>query len=147
MTVGAPRRLRCPVDVFRYHDYRRFLGAYYQAKKPSGFSYRAFARAARLGAPNYLQLVINGRRNLTPAMASRFAETCGLAKEAARYFVALVAFNQAEPGEERNTRYRELTAFRRYRQARILKTRRPAWSSFGPSAPPVRRCRTVVAHW
>ena len=37
--------------------------------------------------------------------------------------------------------------FRRYRQARILKARRPARSSFGPSAPPVRRCRTVVAHW
>jgi uncharacterized protein (TIGR02147 family) len=125
----APKRLRCPIDVFRYHDYRRFLGAYYQAKKPSGFSYRAFARAARLGAPNYLQLVINGRRNLTPAMASRFAETCGLGKEAARYFVALVAFNQAEPGEQRNARYRELTAFRRYRQAQKLELAHAAYHS------------------
>jgi hypothetical protein len=27
----APRR--CPIDVFRYHDYRAFLADYYQARK------------------------------------------------------------------------------------------------------------------
>lgn len=129
VTEGATKRLRCPIDVFRYHDYRVFLAAYYQAKKPRGFSYRAFARAAGLGAPNYLQLVIQGRRNLTPAMAQRFAETCGLAKEAARYFVALVAFNQAESGEERNLRYRELQAFGRYRRAQKLELAEAAYHS------------------
>lgn len=126
---GAPKRLRCPIDVFAHHDYRGFLAAYYRAKKPSGFSYRAFARAAGLGAPNYLQLVINGRRNLTPEMALRFAETCGLGKEAARYFVALVAFNQAPPGETRQARYRELGAFRRYRRAQKLELAEAAYHS------------------
>jgi uncharacterized protein (TIGR02147 family) len=125
----APKRLRCPIDVFRYHDYRAFLGAYYQAKKPHGFSYRSFARAAGLGAPNYLQLVINGRRNLTPAMARRFAETCGLLKDAAGYFVALVAFNQAGDNEERQARYRELSAFRRYRRAQKLELAQAAYHS------------------
>jgi uncharacterized protein (TIGR02147 family) len=129
VTEGSTKRLRCPIDVFRYHDYRAFLAAYYQAKKPRGFSYRAFARAAGLGAPNYLQLVIKGRRNLTPAMAQRFAETCGLAKEAARYFVALVAFNQAASGEERNVRYRELQAFGRYRRAQKLELAEAAYHS------------------
>ncbi|MEY2931214.1 MAG: hypothetical protein RL033_1963, partial [Pseudomonadota bacterium] len=28
------KRLRCPIDVFRYHDYRAFLAAYYEHKKP-----------------------------------------------------------------------------------------------------------------
>jgi uncharacterized protein (TIGR02147 family) len=126
---AAPKRLRCPIDVFRYHDYRAFLAAYYQAKKPSGFSYRAFARAAGLGAPNYLQLVINGKRNLTPAMARRFADTCGLAKDAASYFVALVAFNQAGDNEERQARYRELSAFRRYRRAQKLELAEAAYHS------------------
>jgi uncharacterized protein (TIGR02147 family) len=124
-----PKRLRCPIDVFRYHDYRSFLAAYYQAKKPRGFSYRSFARAAGLGAPNYLQLVINGRRNLTPTMAGRFAETCGLAKDAARYFVALVAFNQATDTEERQARYRELSGFRRYRRAQKLELAEAAYHS------------------
>jgi len=129
VTEGAPKRLRCPIDVFRHHDYRAFLAAYYQAKKPRGFSYRSFARAAGLGAPNYLQLVINGRRNLTPAMARRFAETCGLTKDAASYFVALVAFNQAGDNEERQARYRELASFRRYRRAQKLELAEAAYHS------------------
>jgi uncharacterized protein (TIGR02147 family) len=124
---GTPRRLRCPIDVFRYHDYRTFLASYYEAKKPRGFSYRAFARAAGLGAPNYLQLVINGRRNLTEAMARRFAETCGLGGDAASYFVALVAFNQSGTNEERNGHYQKLRGFRRYRRAHRLELAEAAY--------------------
>ena len=92
----APRaRRRSPVDVFRYLDYRRFLADYYRARKARGFSYRAFSRAAGLGAPNYLKLVIDGQRNLTAAMAARFAHACGLSGEGADYFAQLVEFNQA----------------------------------------------------
>ena len=123
------KRLRCPIDVFRYHDYRAFLAAYYEHKKPQGFSYRAFARAAGLGAPNYLQLVIQGRRNLTAEMARRFAETCGLAQDGCDYFVALVAFNQAADMEERNRHYQKLSSFRRYRRAQKLELAEAAYHS------------------
>ena len=69
-----PTSRRCPIDVFGYLDYRQFLADFYAAKKQArGFSYRAFSRIARLGAPNYLKLVIMGKRNLTPTMAARFA--------------------------------------------------------------------------
>jgi uncharacterized protein (TIGR02147 family) len=125
------KRLRCPIDVFRYHDYRAFLAAYYEHKKPQGFSYRAFASAAGLGAPNYLQLVIQGRRNLTSEMARRFAETCGLGPEAADYFLTLVAFNQAADNEERNQHYQKLSGFRRYRRAQKLELGEAAYHSRG----------------
>lgn len=122
-------RLRCPVDVFRYHDYRAFLAAYYEAKKPRGFSYRSFARAAGLGAPNYLQLVIQGRRNLTPEMAERFARTCGLGDDGVQYFKALVAFNQAESRDEQKVHYDKLGAFRRYRRAQKIELAHAAYHS------------------
>ena len=63
------------VDVFRYRDYRQYLRDVYGARKQSeyGFSYRAFARKAGLSAPNYLKLVADGQRKLTPEMATRFA--------------------------------------------------------------------------
>jgi len=127
----ARKRLRCPIDVFRYHDYRAFLAAYYEHKKPRGFSYRAFANAAGLGAPNYLQLVIQGRRNLTGDMARRFAEACGLGQDAAEYFVTLVAFNQASDNQERNQQYERLSGFRRYRRAQKLELREAAYHSHG----------------
>jgi uncharacterized protein (TIGR02147 family) len=119
------------VDVFRYHDYRAFLAAYYQYKKRRGFSYRAFAEAAGLSAPNYLQLVIQGRRNLSTDMAQRFAKTCGLGGDAADYFATLVAFNQAADHEERKRQFEKLSSFRRYRSVQKIALKEAAYHSRG----------------
>lgn len=113
----------------RYLDYRTFLADFYEAKKRRGFSYRAFSRATGLGAPNYLKLVIAGKRNLTPVMAERFAASCGLANEPAAYFQQLVAFNQAKTAAERNRSYERLTGFRRYRQVQKLELAHAAYHS------------------
>lgn len=110
---------RASVDVFRFLDYRAFLTAWYETKRKR-LSYRAFSKRAGLGAPNYLQLVIAGQRNLTRATAEKFADACGLADDRKHYFVSLVAFNQARSDAERNQHYTELAAFRRYRQAHKL---------------------------
>lgn len=128
MDEREPRR-RSAVDVFRYLDYRAYLAALYKAKKPRGFSYRAFSRAAGLGAPNYLKLVIEGRRNLTPAMADRFARACGLSNDAAEYFKHLVAFNQSKSVEKRNAAYERLTGFQRYRRGHRIEVAQAAYHS------------------
>jgi uncharacterized protein (TIGR02147 family) len=122
-------RRRSPIDVFRYLDYRAYLADYYRAKKGRGFSYRAFSRAAGLGAPNYLKLVIAGQRNLTAPMAVRFAAACGLGGEAAQYFAELVAFNQARTVEQRNQSYARLLAFSRYRRGHKLALAQSAYHS------------------
>jgi len=129
MNSETSGRRRCPIDVFRYLDYREFLAQLYSLKKRRGFSYRAFSRAAGLGAPNYLKLVVAGERNLTHGMAERFAATCGLQGEAAEYFVRLVEFNQAKRVVERNAAYERLSAFRRYRQAHKLEVAEAAYHS------------------
>ena len=68
------------IDVFEYLDYRAFLRDLYLERKERGrgFSYRAFSRRAGLKSPNYLKMVIDGIRNITPAMAERFARALGL---------------------------------------------------------------------
>ncbi len=106
--------------MFRYLDYRTFLADLYKAQKRKGLSYRAFSRRARLGAPNYLKLVIEGKRNLTAAMAQRFGEASGLQGEAAQYFCELVAFSQARTAAAKAAHHRRLLAFRRYRNAHRL---------------------------
>jgi uncharacterized protein (TIGR02147 family) len=113
-------RKRSPVDVFRYLDYRRFLGDVYTAQKARGLSYRAFSRRAALGAPNYLKLVVDGQRNLTSSMAQRFAQAAGLSGEGAEYFVELVAFCQASKSADKQKHHQRLLAFRRYREAHKL---------------------------
>jgi len=127
MSPEQSARRRGPIDVFRYLDYRVFLADFYRAKKRRGFSYRAFSRSAKLGAPNYLKLVIDGERNLTKAMAVRFAQACGLQGDAADYFTRLVEFNQAPNADARNASYERLADFGRYRQAQKLELAQSAY--------------------
>ena len=106
-------------DVFRYRDYRSFLADVYRVRKKSeyGFSYRAFAKKVGSSAPNYLKLVTEAQRNLTPDMAGRFAKALGLRGEAADYFCDLVEFNQASSAPERERCYQRLKRYKRYQSA------------------------------
>jgi uncharacterized protein (TIGR02147 family) len=119
------------IDVFGYLDYRAFLRDVYNARKTKGrgFSYRSFSRKAGLKSPNYLKLVIDGERNLSADMAGRFAEACNLGEDEARYFVDLVAFNQATTLAERNKHYSKLTGYQRYRKAHKLDLAHAAYYS------------------
>jgi uncharacterized protein (TIGR02147 family) len=104
-------------NVFAYLDARKYLGDYYAHKKRTapGFSYRSFGRRAELKSPNYLKLVVDGERNLTPEMAHRFATACGLSGSSLNYFVDLVAFTQARTTDEKSARYDRLLRFREHR--------------------------------
>lgn len=110
------------VQVFRYLDYRELLRDLYADRKARqrGFSHRSFARRAGLRSSNYLQLVMTGQRNLSAAMAVRFAAAFGLARDEASFFCDLVAFNLAKTAAERDRSYERLTRFRRYRQVHKL---------------------------
>lgn len=111
------------IDIFQYLDYRRYLKDYYRAKKAqkgSAFSYRAFSRAAGFSAPNFLQLVAEGKRNLSPDGIKRFAKGLRLKREEARFFEHLVKFNQASTDEERNKWYQQLAASKRYKDIKEI---------------------------
>lgn len=122
---------RAAVDVFRFRDYRAFLREYYERNKQrkGGYSLRAFSRGAGLRSPNYLKLVMDGARNLTPAMALRFAETCGLNGESIEYFCELVAFNQARVARQRKLHYERLERFSRFRKVHKLSAAQSAYHS------------------
>lgn len=115
--------VRCLIpDVFEYRDYREFLRTYYAENRAAGtaLSLRAFSGRAGLRSPNYLKLVMDGQRNLTPEMALRFAKAVGLAKDALAYFCDLVQFNQARTADERELAYQKLTRYTRYRKVHTL---------------------------
>jgi uncharacterized protein (TIGR02147 family) len=116
-------------DVFRFHDYRQFLRAFYAQNKAGeyGFSLRAFSKRARLRSSNYLKLVMDGDRNLTQEMAVRFAEACSLRGQAAEYFCALVAFDQAGEASERDRAYARLSRFKRYHAVHRLERAQEAY--------------------
>ncbi len=110
------------INVFTFRDYREFLRAHYLRQRPGGvrLSLREFSSKVGLGSSNYLKLVMDGDRNLTPSMATRFAAGCGLAGRQAEFFCALVTFSQAKTARERDRAHSALLEFKEYRRAHTL---------------------------
>jgi uncharacterized protein (TIGR02147 family) len=85
------------VDIYGYKDFKSFLKDYYRERraKDRKFSIRFFARRAGLKSQNYLKVVMDGRRSLTPRNLPKFIKGLGLVGLQAEYFEALVNLNQA----------------------------------------------------
>lgn len=91
------------ISVFQYMNYRSFLKDFYEEKKreKSGFTYAKFSGLAGIKSPNYLKLVMDGEKNLTPENIIRFSRAIELKEEETDYFEALVHFNQAKNSMEK----------------------------------------------
>lgn len=91
-------------------DYRRFLAEFYAAKKERqrSFSYRIFSSKTGVASPNYMKLIIDGERSLTPPHARRVAKYCELNEAETGYFLTLVQWQQSKRPEEREVLWSEI---------------------------------------
>ena len=107
-----------PPMLATYTDYREYLKDFYEFKKEyfkneiRGYSYANFSAAADIKSPNYLKLIIDGKRNLSTDMVLKFARALDLAKKEVEEFSALVGFNQAKDSLERNQKLKKLSDLR-----------------------------------
>lgn len=101
-----------------FMDYRLFLADFYQAKKHltrasiRPYSYSIFSAAADIKSPNYLKMIIEAKRNLSPEMVVKFAKACSFNKAQTDEFKLLVSFNQAEDPADRNYALKQLSEYR-----------------------------------
>ncbi len=104
-----------------YTDFRLYLKDVYTFRRlheGTGFrsySYSTFSAAADIKSPNYLKLIIDGRRNLSEDMINRFARALRLQKSEMDEFRALVRYGQASEPIERNQFLKELADMRAQR--------------------------------
>lgn len=119
--------------IAEYMDYRKMLQDFYlfrrdQSKKQiRPYSYSTFAAAANIKSPNYLKMIIEGKRNLSPEMIGRFAKAMGLHKADADQFRLLVQFNQSADTSERNLILNSLSEMRVENQMKAGEIDRKAW--------------------
>jgi uncharacterized protein (TIGR02147 family) len=108
--------------VFEYTNYRSFLRDLYDFEKAAQkkFSFRYFSKQAGFSSPNFLKLVIEGKRNLSVESIERFAKALKLTREEAPFFRALVLFNQAATAEERGLWAEEILKSKLYRKLHPL---------------------------
>jgi len=87
-----------------YDNYREYLLDFYNHQKyvVPGYSYQMFSKKAGLHSPNYLKLIIDGKRNLTTTNIQSFALSLNLQGTEVDFFEALVLQNQAEKKIEKD---------------------------------------------
>jgi len=109
-------------SVYEYSDYRLFLEDLYRHLKSKHryFSFRYFSRRARFRSPNFLKLVIQGKRNLSLESISRFSEALGMARAESEFFGVLVRFNQSVTADEKADCAKKLLLFRGLQKAKPL---------------------------
>ena len=95
-------------NISEYLDFRKLLADYYQYRREISkndirpYNYAVFSAAANIKSPNYLKMIIDGRRNLSEDMIGKFAKALGFSKEQSDEFRLLVLFGQATDPAERN---------------------------------------------
>ncbi len=100
-------------NLFDYFDYREFLQDYYlfHKRRNPAYSYRLFARKARLGSPNYLKLVVDGKRRITDRTLYQFARGLGLNRDEEKYFRELVMYQEVSDPDSKELHLRSLLKY------------------------------------
>jgi len=90
--------------IFEYMDYREYLKLLFEKRKSDNpfYSYRLFSQKAGFKSPNFLKLVVDGKRNLTKESVYRVAKAFGLNKSESDYLENLVFLNQSKTLDEKN---------------------------------------------
>lgn len=107
-----------PPILSDYMNYRQFLADFYQFKRKSSkgslraYNYAVFSAAANIKSPNYLKMIIEGKRNLSDDMIGKFGKALGFMKEQTEEFRLLVQFTQATDPAERNMYLKKLSEHR-----------------------------------
>lgn len=90
--------MNTPSNIYNFTDYREFLKDRYRQLKDADplFSFRYFSKQAGFGSPNYLKLVMDGKRNLSTEAIGKFAKGLRLDNHESEYFRYMVDCCQCE---------------------------------------------------
>lgn len=107
------KEIASPPNLFDYFDYREYLHDYYlfHKKRNASYSYRLFARKAKLGSPNYLKLVVDGKRRITDRTLFQFARGLGLSRDEEKYFRELVMYQEVSDPDSKEQHLRSLLKY------------------------------------
>ena len=110
------------VKIYSYLDYRLYLKDYYDSAKKINprFSYRYFSERVGVKAPNFLQWLIEGKRNLAKVTIPKVAKALNLDKKETEYFSNLVLFTQAKTISAKTQYFNKLLEIRRPFKAGLI---------------------------
>jgi len=112
-----------PPSVFDFLDFRQYLKELFEFKRLQQpyFSMRVFSRLSGFRSPNYMSLILSGKRKLTAKNIRHVIKACRLNRKEGQYFETLVQWNQADP-EDRDSYFEELSRTQLSRKHTQLQT-------------------------
>lgn len=116
------------MNLYDYTDYRAFLKASFSELRRANknLSVREILRRIGTTSPSYYkEVVIDAKKNMSPAMARKFASFLKMDANETSFFLALVGYNQAVKESERIRFYEELLLCKSHKtpEARFLEIR------------------------
>jgi uncharacterized protein (TIGR02147 family) len=111
-----------PNPVSDYIDYRLFLADYYKWHKENTrrFSHRSLAASLGFTSPNFLKLVIDGKRNIGKDSLQNVTRGLGLNKQESEYFSYLVCFAQVKSVIAKNYYFGLIAAMRSRKNIKLV---------------------------
>jgi uncharacterized protein (TIGR02147 family) len=105
-------------NVFDYDDYRKFIADWFTFQNGTAAdkkSVRQVTNLAGFKSPNYINLIIHGKRNLTTESIEGLAKSMELDASEFHFFRQLILFNQAKTHQAKISHLDELLKSRRYK--------------------------------
>ncbi len=107
------------VNIFDFTRFRKYLAAYQECRQAAEPSFSRTKFCNQLGLPNtrsYFNDVVQGKR-VTDNMLDRFINVIGLKGNEARYFEAMVRFDQGKAAEVRDAAFATMMQLNKTPQA------------------------------
>jgi uncharacterized protein (TIGR02147 family) len=103
------------VNIFEFTDFREYLKAYFKDRKKSDpkFSHRWLAMRLELATSNFILLVMQGKRALSPLLRSRISEVFKHSRKETEYFENMVNFVQSKSQKEKDLYFSRMIALRK----------------------------------
>lgn len=102
-------------NIFKYVDFRKFLQERFLwlKKNRRGVTHRSLCKKGGFNSPNFLKLVMDGKRNLSEQSLSGVCQAFELEGKEVEFFKTLVLFNQAKKVGAKDKAYENLKSLRR----------------------------------
>jgi len=120
-------------ELSQFVDYRKYLGAFFEYKvsETKGnlrpYSYSDFSASADIKSPNYLKLIVEGKRNLSRDMCKKFSRALKHSRAHAKEFLLLVEYCQEKDPLQRTRNLKELSEYRAKRSIRSGAISQETW--------------------
>lgn len=111
------------INLYNYDNYREFLRDFYESEKQKlsqVVTFRSLSQIAGFKSPNFIHLLIHGKRNLGTEGVRKLIRMLGLNQKQANFLENLVFFNQAKSQEDRAHYGKNLSALRQKSSTKLI---------------------------